>query len=42
MHNALIAQQQPNHQHAINAVSTESRMWGGHCCAMLTQGMANN
>jgi len=26
----------------MNTVWTESRAWGGQCCAVLTQGMANN
>ena len=38
----LIAQQQPNRQSVINAVSVESRAWEGQCWVLLTQVMANN
>ena len=37
-----IAQQQPDHQCTINAVSTESRARGGQCFAVQAQVMANN
>ena len=38
----LITQQQPKRQCTINTVLTETRAWGGQCCAVLTQVMANN
>lgn len=39
---APIVQQQPYHQCANNTVSTEARAWGGQCCAVPTQVIANN
>lgn len=39
---APIAQQHPKRQCTINAVLAETRAWGGQCCAVLTQAMANS